>query len=275
MFSESSSLLGHGRFRVSSRLRALNNNPPGALTIALAVQAKDYPQKLLWARDNVFALEYTPDPLSPGLISTHVKPFIDSGVPVRFHCRFFDYEIGNSDGVKAEEAVQIHSKVIEAIAGLGEPVITLHLNLSARIPFDSQRGIENLARLVVRGRQLGVTVCLENLRRGPTSDPSNVLAWAKTSGAMITLDVGHAVSSEFVRNGKVTVPYIVDLFSERLCEVHMYGKEEERHYPIESITTIKPIVDRLLSTGCSWWTIELDDYAEALSTRKILLDYLT
>jgi hypothetical protein len=40
------------------------------------------------------------------------------------------------------------------------------------------------------------------------------------------------------------------------------------------MTILGPIVDRLLATGCTWWTIELGDLAEALATRALLLDYL-
>lgn len=251
-----------------------SGEPHRALTFALPVQAKEYPRRFCWAKDNAFALEYTPDPLSPHLISGHVKPFTAAGIPVRFHCRFFEYELGNAGPEKAEEAFQLHSRVVDAVAGLGEPVITVHLNLVPGIPFDSQRAVENLTRLVEQGRKLGITVCLENLRRGAMSDPDNVLSWAEASGAGITLDVGHAVSSELVKEGKTTVPGIVDLFRGRLYEVHMYGKEEDRHYPVEDMDSMKPVVDRLLSTDCTWWTIELDSYEEALDTRQRLLGYL-
>jgi hypothetical protein len=40
------------------------------------------------------------------------------------------------------------------------------------------------------------------------------------------------------------------------------------------MSILGPIVDRLLETRCSWWTIELNEYAEALATRRLLLDYL-
>ena len=40
------------------------------------------------------------------------------------------------------------------------------------------------------------------------------------------------------------------------------------------MTILGPIVDRLLDTQCRWWTIELDDYDDALYTRALLLDYL-
>jgi sugar phosphate isomerase/epimerase len=275
MSLESSSLPEYGQVFIDSSPGTLRNTKSGRnLAMAISVQAKEYPHRFVWAKDNSFALEYTPDPLSPHLIPSHVKPFIAGGTPVRFHCRFFDYEIGNADPAKAEEAIQVHLRVLDAITNLGEPVITVHLNLVLGTPFDSQRGVDNLARLAERGRQSGITVCLENLRRGPASNPENILKWAKTSGAMITLDVGHAVSSELVKNGSLTVPDFIDLFSGRLHEVHMYGKEEDRHYPIENLTPFKPIIDRLLTTDCAWWTIELDDYAEALNTREIIVNYL-
>ncbi len=244
------------------------------LTIALSVRADEFPERFLWAKDNAFALEYTPDPLHPEYISKHVKPFTDEGVPVRFHTRFFDFELGNADSGKAEEALRVHTRAIDSIAVLGKPVITVHLNLSKAIPFDSQTAVYNLTRLVEHGNKAGITVCLENLRSGPSSNPDNILAWASASGAMITLDMGHAVSSEIVKEGETTVTDILELFGERLQEVHMYGKEEDRHYPIEDITPFKAVIDRLMKTGCRWWTIELDDYGEALGTRERLLDYL-
>jgi sugar phosphate isomerase/epimerase len=252
----------------------MSSLPESVPTIALAVQPKDFPRRFLRAQESAFALEYTPDPQRLDLISPQIKPFTAAGVPVRFHCRFFDHEIGHADPVKAKEATQVHLRVIEAIAGLGEPVVTVHLNLIPTTPFDARTGLENLTRLAAHGREHGITVCLENLRRGPSCDPANVSAWAEKSGAMITLDVGHAVSCEPVKSGRLDAPDFVDLFRERLYEAHIYGKEEDRHYPIEDMTVIGPIVDRLLATECKWWTIELEDFGEALGTRAKLLDYL-
>ena len=244
------------------------------LTIALSVQAKEYPQRFLWAKDNAFALEYTPEPLSPALIPSHVKPFIEVGIPVRYHCRLFNHEMGNADIAKAEQALHIHEGIIDAITGLGDPVITVHLNLVSTMPFDVQTGIANLSRLVEYGQKRDVIVCLENLRRGAASDPHTVLSWAKTSGAMITMDIGHAVSSEIVNSGMMAVSDLVDIFHEKLHEVHIYGREEDRHDPIENITPLEAVIDRLLKTQCRWWTIELDDFEEALSTRDILTAFL-
>ncbi len=265
----------HGRVRLYPHPEKPGENGiEHILTVALSVQAGEFPDRFTWAEDNSFSLEYTPDPLHPELIREHVMPSVERGTPIRFHTRFFGYELGNTDPAKAEEAYRVHTQVIDAMSGLGEPVITVHLNLGSQIPFDSRRAVDNLSRLVEKARKSGVSVCLENLRRGPTSDPNNVLAWAEEAGAMITMDIGHAISSDYVKEGNITAAGIVDLFSDRLYEVHMYGKEEDRHYPIRDMESMGHIIDRLVTTRCNWWTIELDDYSEALDTRRQILQYL-
>jgi hypothetical protein len=54
----------------------------------------------------------------------------------------------------------------------------------------------------------------------------------------------------------------------------MYERETDRHHPPKDMRVLGPIIDRLIDTECDWWTIELDDYDEALETRRLLLDYL-
>jgi sugar phosphate isomerase/epimerase len=168
----------------------------------------------------------------------------------------------------------VHIAALEAMHGRGEQVITFHVGLTQKEQIDPGRVVENLSRLVEHGRGLGITVCLENLRTGPSSRPQNVVAWARASGAMITYDVGHAVSSQCVQNGEMTPLDFLEMLADRLWQVHMYERETDRHRPPRDMTILGPIVNRLLATKCAWWTIELDKYAEALATRALLLDYL-
>lgn len=208
------------------------------------------------------------------MLPKHIDPSLKAGIPVRYHGFFPGYEIGHVDSAVAERAVGMHMAALEAMHGRGEQVITFHVGLSLEEPIVPDRVVENLARLVEYGRGLGITVCLENLRRGPASHPENVAAWAQASGAMITLDVGHAVSCQRVQSGELTALDFVDMLADRIFEVHMYERETDRHHPPQDMTILAPIVDRLLATQCAWWTIELDDYAEALTTRTLLLDNL-
>jgi sugar phosphate isomerase/epimerase len=243
-------------------------------TIALSARWDTYPNRFCWIAEHGFALEYSPNPEAFDLLPRHVAPFLEAGIPVRYHGFFPDYEIGHRDPAIAERAMRIHMAALEALRGRGEQVITFHVGLRQEDPIDPGRVVENLWRLVERARDLGITVCLENLREGPTSHPENVVAWARASGAMVTLDIGHAVSCQRVQSGELTALGFVGMVADRLFEVHMYERETDRHHPPQDMTILGPIVDRLLDTRCTWWTIELDDYAEALATRSLLLNYL-
>jgi len=88
------------------------------------------------------------------------------------------------------------------------------------------------------------------------------------------LDVGHAVTSPRVSAGELTVLDYIDICDGRIFEAHIYERETDRHHPPQDMSILGPIIDRLQETRCNWWTIELTDYAEALSTRTLLLDYL-
>jgi sugar phosphate isomerase/epimerase len=242
--------------------------------LALAVKAQDTPEHYNWAIANGFALEYTPDPSHFDFSAGHLETAISAGVPVRFHGRYFGHEIGHPDSRISDAAMRAHAATLESMHGKSEPVVTFHLGLDYLGPFDPDKGVRNLARLVDIAKDRGITISLENLRRGPASHPENIAAWAEASGASITLDVGHAISCQRVQTGELCVTDFIEWFSDRLIEVHIYGREADRHYPITDMAPFEPIVDRILETSCRWWTIELEDRIEALSTRDLLLKYL-
>ena len=245
-------------------------------TIALSARWDAYPERFRWIQEHGFALDYTPNPEAFHLLPGHVDPLLEAGVPVRYHGFFPGHEFGHRDPALAGPALAVHQAALEAMRGRGEQTITFHVGLAPQHHHhvDPGRVVENLSRLVERAQALGITVCLENLRTGPSSHPENVAAWARASGAMITYDVGHAVSCPRVRRGELTPLDFVDLFADRLWQVHMYEREVDRHRPPRDMAVLGPIVDRLLETHCTWWTIELDDCAEALATRTLLLEYM-
>ena len=246
------------------------------MVIALSAKWHTYPDRFDWIAEHGFAIEYSPNPEAFALLPTHIDPLLKTGISVRYHGFFPRHEIGHADVTIADRAMHVHLSALEAMRGRGEQVITVHTGLDRKAPLDSGRVVANLSRLVQYAQNLGITVCLENLRRGPTSNPETVVEWARESGAMITLDIGHAVSCRRVQSGELTPLDFVEMFADRLFEVHMYERETDRHHPPQDLTVIGPIVERLLTTPCpcTWWTIELDDYDEALATRTLLLDYL-
>jgi sugar phosphate isomerase/epimerase len=243
-------------------------------TIALSARWHTYPDRFDWIAAHGFALEYAPNPEAFDTLPGHLDPYLERGMPIRYHGFLPGYEIGHREPEAARAALDVHWQMLEAMHGRGDPVLTVHVGLRRDDPLDPDRAVQNLTALVERAQEMGIIVCLENLRTGPTSHPETVVGWAQAAGAMLTLDVGHMLSSRHVRSGAWAALDFVDLFADRLVEVHMYEQETDRHHPPQNMRLLGPVVDRLLTTRCTWWTIELDDYAEALATRALLVNYL-
>jgi sugar phosphate isomerase/epimerase len=245
------------------------------ITLAFSANHPDPPARLRWAQNNSCAVEYSPDPDRLDLLPEKVRPFIQSDIPVRFHTRYFRYEIGHSDRHEARKALDVHIQTLKKIQGLGEPVVTVHTGLCPVFPVKNDHIVENLSRLVDLADRMGITVCLENLRKGHGSNPYKILEWAETSGAMITMDIGHAMGCSMVMNQELSAVQMVELFGSRIFEAHVYGWEDSAgHHPIKDLTPIKPVMDSLVRTGCRWWTIELHEPVHAMSTRSLVEEYL-
>lgn len=242
--------------------------------IALTAKWHTWPQRFEWARENGFALEYTANPDQPELIQKHLTQFLVEGIPVRYHAFFQGYELGHPDETVRSDAVAAHKGLLDAMTGRGEQVVTLHIGLNSQEEVLAEPAVENLGIIVDYARARDITVCLENLRRGPTSDPETLMRWAEESGAMVTLDIGHALGSSRVLGGEITGLEFFDIVAPRLREAHVYEKETDRHYPPADLTVIGPVLERLLDAGCPWWTIELDDFSEVLSTRNLLNEFI-
>lgn len=247
---------------------------PNDIVLAVSTQWHVFPEKFDWLAEHGFAMEYTPNRKQFDLTREHLSPYLKRNIPVRHHGFFPGFEFGDIDRQKAEDALQINKKAVDALAEYGENIMTVHVGLPPFGALDYNRVEENLSRLVEYAEKRGVTICLENLRRGPTSNPEIVVEWAQKSGSSITMDIGHAVSCERVQQGELTVPEIVKLFSPLLKEVHFYESETDTHHAPEDMTILGPIVDELVETDCKWWTIELNDYDEILNTRKLVQEYL-
>jgi len=77
-----------------------------------------------------FAVEYSPNPRAFDRLPTHIDPFLEAGVAVRYHGFFPRHEFGHADAATAERAVHAHLSALEAMQGRGEQVITFHIGLN-------------------------------------------------------------------------------------------------------------------------------------------------
>lgn len=250
----------------------MSSSPPHV--IALSAKAADPESRYGRALGYGFALEYTPDPERLYLLPYHTGEFRRRNIPVRYHTRYFGLELGDARPDMAEKAFDAHRRTLDAMAEAGGSVITVHAGLSKEIELDFSTVEVNLKRLADHGRILGITVCLENLRSGPASDPENILRWASSAGTAITMDVGHVVSSGAVKSGEADGGTVARQFAPRMKEVHFYGREEVRHWPLAEMGSVMPLADAAIEAGVRWWTVELEEYVEALTTRAVLAEYL-
>lgn len=246
------------------------------MTVKIAATAKwpTFPDRLDWILKNGFALEYAPDPGKLDLFANRIDPYLKAGLQVRYHAFLPGYELGHADSESAECGLDMHRRLLEAIKGKGEPVVTIHIGLDPEQPIDQVRAVQNLTNLVAFGKSMGIIVCLENLRRGLTSDPEIVSDWAEKSGSAITFDLGHAVSCEHVKSGRLKPEDFIRIFADKLHELHLYGSESDRHYPPRNLAEIQACLDLVAETDCEWWTIELDDYDEIVFTKQLVSDYI-
>jgi sugar phosphate isomerase/epimerase len=134
--------------------------------------------------------------------------------------------------------------------------------------------LEHLGRVAAAGRERGVTVCLENLKRGWTSDPGRLLTMAEAAGSAITLDLGHANASPFVQNGGTLEAFTETVIS-RIANVHVYAIEtpDGRHRPLDALNGHGRALDRLLAHGRHRWVLELSSRDDLAVTRRTLEPY--
>ncbi len=245
--------------------------------IRIAGSAKYYEEisKPDFLADNGLSIEYTPSMHELHGLQSSLRPYLERGVAIRHHAFFPGLELADEDDEKSTQSVALHNQMLDLIAGYGEQIITVHIGVDTTVKLNPAKAVDNLSSLAERARKLGITLSLENLRRGLTSDPHIVLDWATQAGTSITLDLGHALCSEFSMNGGPDIYEVIRLFESRLAEVHFYERETDRHYPPEDMVLLGPIVDALVQTPCDWWTIELESTTEIQQTCGLLVDHGT
>ncbi len=255
----------------------LQKNRPARLPV-LAVSVKPYhaPERIGEISGENLSVEYTPDLDDFACLDKRLEACHSKGIKIRFHGFFPEFDIGDANPAKAKKALGIHLACLDAIKGLGEPFITLHSGVDRKIELHYETLVENLSQIVTYGKSMGIKVAIENLKKGLTSDPEILLDLAQKADAAITLDLGHAITSHAVAEARrFSVIDIIDMFEERLSEIHFYEKELDRHYPPKDLTILGPIMDRLLLTDCRWWTIELDDFEEVRITVGLIRSHFT
>lgn len=224
------------------------------------------------------AIDYSLDwrlPLFSAQNTQRLKDVLEGNhLEIRYHLPFGAVDIGHKDRETAAASLRLLKRSLEIAKDFGGNFATVHIGLGSPMEnLDWKRTINNLGRLVEHGERLGITVCLENLKNGWTSEPELFIELIEQSGAWVTFDIGHAFSSPQCRNGTSCTDFI-RLVAPRIVNAHIYEAEDPGHLPPRDLQIIGPALTELLTTKCDWWVIELGKKEWVENTRGLICTFL-
>ena len=197
---------------------------------------------------------------------------------VRYHCPFFQIDLGHDDPEQAKAADRIFRSIIRMISRAGGKFLSIHIGLghNSTEPLSWETTIANLRNLVRFGADHQMRICLENLAWGWTSKPNLFEKLIRLSGAGVTLDIGHAQVCECVQSQQYRVEDFVTPHPGRVFNAHVYHEEIPGlgHMPPECIEDIEDRLDLLSRVHCRWWVIEIKESDPLLHTKEMLDAYL-
>jgi sugar phosphate isomerase/epimerase len=195
---------------------------------------------------------------------------------IRYHAYFANIEVGDPDAGQAAQSLAFMQRVVDRVAAQDGRYLTIHLgfNPGRHGGVDFKNAVDGLKALVEYAGDQGVTICVENLRTGLTANPDDFIRLAEESGAAVTFDIGHFRSSKAGSNG-YAVEDIIGRLGDRIVSAHVYEAEVDGqgHVPPSDLTTIKPALDALSKTACSWWVAELGNPDDICRTISLLKEY--
>lgn len=197
---------------------------------------------------------------------------------VRFHCAYPGVDLGDEDPAKSHEAMQIFRRSCRLVSRLGGRFMTVHLGLGRDTTngLSWQRTNRALAELVSYGKHLGVCVCLENLAFGWSSRPELFEKLIRSSGAGITLDIGHGRVSPSVQSQRFDFEDFITPHQDRVYNAHIYHEETEAgHIPPECLEDLSDRLRLLSHLPCDWWVLELRNSPDLIQTLAVVRQYLS
>jgi sugar phosphate isomerase/epimerase len=237
-----------------------------------------------FAREHAFSgidwsFEMESIPKTPSEESGWISDLLDlSPLEVRYHCPFYQMDVGHNDPSEAKTAEHLFQRIIRLVSRAGGRYLSIHIGLghNSTEPLSWNTTIDNLRRLVQYGAERHVNVCLENLAWGWTSKPNLFEKLIRRSGAGVTFDIGHAEACESVQSQQYEIQDFVMPHPERVRNAHLYHTEISGvgHIPPNTLTDIEDRLTLLEKIGCKWWALEIKDVEGLLKTKEIVHEYL-
>jgi sugar phosphate isomerase/epimerase len=195
----------------------------------------------------------------------------------KIHAPTTDVELGHKDPEIREASLRYLQHYLNLVSQIGGTHVTVHLAAKSiaetELSFDG--AIQSLSSLVRYGSERGVTVCLENLKHGWTTNPELFNSILLQTGAAATIDIGHLRATPIIRDQILTPIQFLQSIKADILTTHVYELEtpDGIHHPPSDLANLKDILSFLADRGCKWFVIELPDCQSTLNTLDLLKQY--
>jgi sugar phosphate isomerase/epimerase len=193
-------------------------------------------------------------------------------IKVFYHSPFIDQALGSGNDTIRQNSFNTLKMYLDFLEELGGSHLIIHAGVD-ETECPKENVVEDVRKLVDIAESKSITICVENLRFGLSSDPHRLSELAGECGSKIAFDLGHANSCSWTANEKRSASDFLEIIEDKVVAAHIYLKEEGgRHYAFREIGEVEKDLGRLIGiSSVVWWTIELPLLEEVIR-EKLMID---
>lgn len=197
------------------------------------------------------------------------------GLEVFYHSPFLDQAIGSANNTIRQNTFNTLRMYLDFLQEYEAKYVVIHAGIDEE-ETPRENLVDDLTRLVDIAETKSITLCVENLRFGLSSDPYHLKELADECGSKITFDVGHANSCSWTLSENRSSRDFLKIIEGKVVAAHIYLKEGGgKHHPFTRIEEISDTLDNLIGLNAvKWWTIELPSIEDTIRQKLMLDSYL-
>ncbi|WXG42494.1 MAG: sugar phosphate isomerase/epimerase family protein [Promethearchaeati archaeon SRVP18_Atabeyarchaeia-1] len=193
---------------------------------------------------------------------------------VFYHSPFLDQAIGSVNPEIRQNTFNTLKMYLDFLEELEAKYLIVHAGVDDE-ECPRKNVADDLTRLVEISETKSITICIENLRFGLSSDPYDLSELAEVCGSKIAFDLGHANSCNWALSENRSSKDFLKVVASRVVGAHIYLKEEGgKHHPFTRIDEIRDALNYLSNLNTvNWWTIELPSIEDTIREKLMLEPY--
>jgi sugar phosphate isomerase/epimerase len=194
---------------------------------------------------------------------------------VFYHAPFLDQAIGSANSTIRQNTLGTLRMYLDFLQEYEAKFLVIHAGIDEE-ECPRSNVVNDLTDLVDVAQKKGITICIENLRFGMSSDPYDLRELAEECGSKITFDLGHANSCKWTNEEGRSATDFLRVVEDKVAGAHIYLKEGGgKHHPFTRIDEVIGTLDRLSSMKeINWWTIELPSIEDTIRHKLMIESYL-